>query len=134
MRPSCLRAWPAPLTRLRPGACRTPSSPSRPRSRLSVTERTPDMPMKEIVDANPVLRKRLYAAYASVGTVLGAIEVAFLAMPDESTPLWLRVAIAVYLFVGGAFVIGARSKVDAQPVDVTSATELVIEPDRKSVV
>lgn len=86
------------------------------------------MPMKEIVDANPVLRKRLYAVYASIGTVLGAIEVAFLALPDESTPLWLRVAIAVYLFIGGAFGFGARSKVDASPVEVTSATEVVIAP------
>lgn len=83
--------------------------------------------MKEIVDANPVLRKRLYAVYATVGLVLGATEVAYLAIPED-TPVWLRVAMAVYLFVGGAFGFGARSKVDAQPVGVTSATEVVFEP------
>lgn len=85
--------------------------------------------MKEIVDANPVLRKRLYAGYATAGLILGATEVAYLAIPADA-PVWLRVAMAVYLFVGGAFGFGARSKVDATPVDVTTVepAEVVI-PD-----
>lgn len=88
------------------------------------------MPMKELVDGNPVLRKKVYAAYAVVGTVLGAVEVAFLALPEDS-PTWLRVSMAVYLFLGTAFGFGARSKVEATPVDVNrvQAAEIVVPED-----
>lgn len=78
------------------------------------------MAMQEIVNANPELRKKLYAGYAIAGTVLGAVEVVFLAIPEE-TPTWLRAALTVYLFLGTAFGFGARSKVDAEPVEVVEA-------------
>lgn len=71
--------------------------------------------MKELVDGNPVLRRKLYAIYGVTGVLLGSAVVGF-AEAGQSAPTWLGVAVAVHLYLGGAFGFGARSKVDAVPV------------------
>lgn len=71
--------------------------------------------MKEIVDGNPALRRKLYAVYGVIGFLLGS-GVVGIAAAEQSQPTWLIVALAVYTYTGGAFGFGARSKVDAVPV------------------
>lgn len=57
-------------------------------------------------------RKRVYAVYAIVGVILGAVQVGFGAA-EASTPVWLTVALAVYAFVGGA--VGATAQQNTDP-------------------
>jgi len=71
--------------------------------------------MREVVDANPKLRKKMYIAYASLGIILGATMTGF-AAAEVGIPVWLIVATSVYAYLGGAFGFGANSKVDAVPV------------------
>ncbi len=71
--------------------------------------------MQEIVNGNPVLRKRLYTAYAIIALVLAATEVGFRTAGVE-VPTPVDVATAVVLFLGGAFGFGAQAKVNATPV------------------
>lgn len=59
----------------------------------------------------PAARKYLYAAYALVGLVLGAVQVAY----GITEPEWVTVALAVYGFVGTAFGATAASNVTYEP-------------------
>ena len=45
----------------------------------------------------PELRKPIYAVYAVIGVVLGALQVAL-----DPDPSWLITSLAVYTFLGGA--------------------------------
>jgi hypothetical protein len=46
-------------------------------------------------------RKAIYAGYAIIGVIIGAIQVGF-AAAELGQPVWLTVTLAVYAFVGGA--------------------------------
>jgi protein-S-isoprenylcysteine O-methyltransferase Ste14 len=63
-------------------------------------------------------RKSIYAAYAIVGVLIGAIQVGF-AAADIGQPGWLTVALAVYAFVGGAIGLTAKSHTP-KPEEVAS--------------
>lgn len=47
-------------------------------------------------------RDILYAVFAILGIVIGAVQVG-VAAAEMSQPVWLTVALAVYAFLGGAF-------------------------------
>ncbi len=55
---------------------------------------------------SPADRKKAYAGFASLGVLLGAVQVGF-AAAEAAQPVWLTVALAVYAFLGGA--IGATA-------------------------
>lgn len=57
-------------------------------------------------------RKRVYAVYALVGVVLGAVQVAYLNLAGQ--PQWLTVALAVYGFLGTALGVTAAANTDTQ--------------------
>jgi hypothetical protein len=56
-------------------------------------------------------RKKVYAIYALVGVVLGALQVAYLNIAGQ--PQWLTVALAVYGFLGTALGATAASNTPA---------------------
>lgn len=47
------------------------------------------------------VRKIIYAVYALIGVVLGSVQV-WTAAVDSAMPTWLKGALAVYAYVGGA--------------------------------
>ena len=51
--------------------------------------------LRDIIPAT--WRKPIYAVYAVIGVVLGAIQIAI-----EPDPSWLLTALTVYVFLGGA--------------------------------
>jgi len=53
-------------------------------------------------------RKIIYAGYAIIGVLIGAIQVGF-AAAEMGQPVWLTVTLAVYAFVGGAVGLTASS-------------------------
>lgn len=59
----------------------------------------------------PKVRKPLYAVYASIGVILGAIQVG-IAAAEAVQPVWLTVAFAVFAFLGGAFGFTATAHTD----------------------
>lgn len=58
-------------------------------------------------------RKTVYALYAVVGVVLGAVQVAYSASSSLGQPEWLNIALAVFGFVGTA--IGAVAASNTKP-------------------
>lgn len=78
-----------------------------------------------LVDIIPAeLRKPIYAVYAVIGVVLGALQVAL-----EPDPAWLITALAVYTFLGGA--IGALASANTNSLTVTTPVvdEVVVEDE-----
>lgn len=71
-----------------------------------------DGSIHELVAANPALRRKVYSAYAIVGFLLGATQVA-VSTAQLAQPVVLTVAMAVYTFAGTALGLTARSKVNA---------------------
>ena len=67
--------------------------------------------MNPLTQIPAAYRKFVYAAYALVGLVFGALQVAYL----PGTPHWLQVAWAVYGFVGTACGLTAHVNVPAAP-------------------
>lgn len=63
----------------------------------------------------PSVRGPLYAAFALVGLVLGAIQIAFSAA-ETGRPVWLTVALAVYPFVGAGIGFTAASNTPSPPL------------------
>lgn len=58
--------------------------------------------MSALTDIIPAgYRKRVYAVYAVIGVILGAVQVGFGAA-EAGQPDWLTVSLAVYAFLGGA--------------------------------
>ena len=55
--------------------------------------------MKDIIPS--AYRHRVYAIFATLGVLLGAVQVAFASL-ELGQPSWLTAALAVYGFVGGA--------------------------------
>ncbi|WBL18532.1 hypothetical protein [Citricoccus sp. NR2] len=53
-------------------------------------------------------RKAIYAGYAVLGVIIGAIQVGY-ASAELGQPTWLTVALSVYAFVGGAVGITATT-------------------------
>lgn len=64
-------------------------------------------------------RKAVYIVYAIIGVVFGGIQTAFTSAELES-PLWLTVALSVYLYVGGAFGLLAAQNVGAKEVIINA--------------
>lgn len=58
-------------------------------------------------------RKTVYAAYALIGALIGAIQVGYVAVPGADQPVWLTVALAVYAYIGIA--IGATAASNTTP-------------------
>lgn len=69
------------------------------------------------LEGYPKVRKGLYQTYWGVGVLLGAIPVAFAAIPDASVPSWSLVAMAVYGYLGIAFGFTADKNTDNDSVD-----------------
>lgn len=63
-------------------------------------------------------RKVVYLVYGFIGVGLGATQTAF-TTAEAITPLWLTVALAVYLYIGGAFGLVAAQNVGSQEVIVS---------------
>jgi hypothetical protein len=59
----------------------------------------------------PEIRKVAYAAYAVIGTILGAIQVWISSTTGTEQPSWLLGALAVFGFIGTA--IGATAAANA---------------------
>lgn len=71
--------------------------------------------MSTLTDILPApTRKVVYAAYALTGLVLGAIQAGYGAL-DNVSPDWMKVALAVYAFIGTAVGATAASNVQPQP-------------------
>jgi len=67
----------------------------------------------------PNLRQRIYVVYASIGLVLGAIQVG-LSAAAQSHPTWLTVSLAVFAFIGTALGATAASNVQAAKEDASA--------------
>jgi len=65
-------------------------------------------PLEDIVAAKS--RKKMYAAFALIGVLLGAIQVGYGAA-SAGQPTWLGVALAVYSFLGPPLGLTAYSNV-----------------------
>ena len=77
--------------------------------------------MLNLVDIIPAeWRKPIYAIYAVLGVVLGAIQIAL-----DPDPSWLMTTMAVYAFVGGA--IGFVASANTIPTKTESETETEAE-------
>lgn len=66
-------------------------------------------PLTDVIPAKA--RKYVYALWALVGLVLGAIQVYVAAQPDPTQPGWLNGALAVFAFVSTAIGATAASNV-----------------------
>lgn len=62
------------------------------------------------------VREKIYWAYAVVGAIIGAIQVAYVTVDASVTPNWLKVVIAVYAYLGIAMGATAGSNVHPTPV------------------
>ncbi len=60
--------------------------------------------------ATPTTRRRTYAAYSTLGLLIGAVQAGFGAL-DAAAPDWLKVTLAVYAFLGTAIGATAASNV-----------------------
>jgi len=69
-------------------------------------------------------RGTVYAVYGILGVVLGAVQVGYGAV-DVGTPTWLKVALAVFTFLGGA--IGYTALAHTTPDTGTAAVQPVSE-------
>lgn len=73
-------------------------------------------------------RKVVYLVYGFIGVGLGATQTAF-TTAEVATPLWLTVALGVYLYIGGAFGLVAAQNVGTKEVVVAGPVgELDYEP------
>ena len=61
---------------------------------------------------SPAVRTKLYLVYGILGTVLGAVQVGF-ATVEAPFPPWLKVTLAVFVFLGGAIGYTAASHTPA---------------------
>lgn len=59
-------------------------------------------------------RKKVYAVFALIGVILGAVQVAYASIASSGQPAWLTAALAVYAFLGGALGLTARANTDPQ--------------------
>lgn len=75
----------------------------------------------------PTIRRVIYAVYAIVGLVLGAVQVGVTAVPDGAQPAWLTVALAVYAFVGTG--LGFTASANTAPQLHPDTYVGVIDPD-----
>lgn len=66
--------------------------------------------LKEII--SPALRSKLYAVYAVLALVLGAVQVGF-ASADAGQPTWLTTTLAVFVFVGAGLGFTAQANTPA---------------------
>jgi hypothetical protein len=57
-------------------------------------------PLYDLIPGNQ--RRRVYAVFALVGLIAGAVQVGFLAA-DPNLPLWLNISIVVYNFLAAPF-------------------------------
>lgn len=62
----------------------------------------------------PATRKAVYAVYAALGVLLGAVQVGF-AAAEAGQPVWLTVALAVFAFIGGALGLTAAANTPKPP-------------------
>lgn len=69
-------------------------------------------PLVDIVPA--AVRKIAYAVYATVGLILGCIQVGISAA-GGGQPVWFNVSLAVFAFLGGA--LGFTAASNTQPVE-----------------
>lgn len=76
----------------------------------------------------PSVRGPLYALFALVGLVLGAIQIAFSAA-EAGRPVWLTVALAVYPFVGAGIGFTAASNTPSPPL-VAADTPPEAQPEQ----
>lgn len=67
--------------------------------------------LNEIIP-DPNKRKPLYQAFAGVGLLIGAVQIAFASIPDTTQPVWLTVALSVYAFLGAAGFTVAQANTD----------------------
>ncbi len=77
------------------------------------------------------VREKLYWLYAIVGVVLGAIHIAVTTIDASVTPDWLKIALAVYAYLGVALGATAGSNVNPMPVspaDTPPATRPAGDP------
>lgn len=68
---------------------------------------TGNSPLEDIVPASA--RRKVYATFALLGVLLGAIQVGFAAVATGDQPAWLTASLAVYAFLGGALGLTARA-------------------------
>lgn len=82
-------------------------------------------PLYDLVPANQ--RRRVYAIFALLGLIAGAVQIAFLAI-DPDLPTWLNVSIVVYNFLSVPFGALAASNTPSpeNPVVVVGGTGDVI--------
>lgn len=69
-------------------------------------------------------RKVVYIIYGFIGVGLGATQTAFVTA-ESSTPLWLTVALSVYMYIGGAFGLVAAQNVGTKEVVIADQFEEV---------
>lgn len=72
-------------------------------------------PVTPVRKSNPLInilgahaRRIIYGVYATLGLVLGSIQVWFGAV-DSATPTWMKGAMAVFAYIGGAIGVTAAA-------------------------
>jgi hypothetical protein len=65
-------------------------------------------------DGDPILRYRIYVAFWIMGMLFGSIQVAYSAAGDGE-PTWLKVALAVYTFLGSGVNYTAAANTERKP-------------------
>ena len=68
--------------------------------------------LKDIIPT--AYRKLAYAIFALVGVIFGATQVAFVTA-EMAQPVWLNIALQVYLYVGVAFGMVATANTNVPP-------------------
>lgn len=69
-------------------------------------------------------RATAYGIYATVGVILGSIQVGF-AAAEAGQPVWLTVALAVFAYIGGAIGYTALTHTGKTPDAVVVESEVI---------
>ena len=78
-------------------------------------------PLEDIFGAR--VRGIVYAVFALVGLVIGSVQAAYSAMPDNDVPTVVTVALAVYAYLGIALGFTAASNAKNKPEDTEASAD-----------
>ena len=87
-------------------------------------------PLEDIFGAK--VRGRVYALFALMGVLIGAVQAAFTAVPGSDVPTAVTVALAVYAYVGIALGFTAASNTKNKPDDGVESTEAGVSSRARS--
>lgn len=85
------------------------------------------MKLEDIIPS-AAARKPIYQIFGLIGLILGAVQVAFTAIPDSSQPVWLGVALTVYAFLAAAGFTVSQANTVTPTATITDIPEVPYVP------